>query len=114
MTNYRGIEPDPQPIPEREDWLAECPACGGLACGASPEEALEDWRGHGNWAHQPSDAAQVLPTLWTVAEMQEALLRLEAEARRAGFTDNSVHTYVDHSARFVRWLAGEFTFHSGR
>lgn len=51
---------------------------------------------------------------WTVAELQEELLRFEAEARRAGLAENSVHTYVDRASRFVRWLAGDFQFQGGR
>ncbi len=47
---------------------------------------------------------------WTVADLQRELERFEAEARRAGLKETSVKTYVDRSAIFVRWLAGDFQF----
>jgi hypothetical protein len=49
-------------------------------------------------------------TTWTIAELQAELARFEAEARRAGLKEASVKTYVDRSARFVRWLAGDYQF----
>ena len=53
-------------------------------------------------------------TRWSIDELQQELLRFEREARAAGLKESSVHTYVDRSERFVRWLAGEFTFQGGR
>jgi len=47
---------------------------------------------------------------WTVADLQRELERFEDEARRAGLKETSVKTYVDRSAIFVRWLAGDFQF----
>jgi len=53
-------------------------------------------------------------TTWSVADLQEELRRFEAEARRAGLAENSVHTYVDRADRFIRWLAGDFQFQGRR
>jgi hypothetical protein len=50
------------------------------------------------------------PECWTITDLQEALVRFEADARRAGLADNSINTYVDRAARFVRWLAGDYQF----
>jgi hypothetical protein len=54
------------------------------------------------------------PASWTLAELYAELARYEAEARRAGLAENSVHTYVDRAERFVRWLAGDFEFRGPR
>ena len=51
---------------------------------------------------------------WTVSELRAELARFEAEARRAGLAENSIHTYVDRAERFVRWLAGDFQFQGPR
>lgn len=53
-------------------------------------------------------------TRWSIDELQQELVRFEHEARAAGLKESSVHTYVDRSGRFVRWLAGDFTFQGGR
>lgn len=45
---------------------------------------------------------------WTIPELRDELHRFEAELRRAGLKDASITTYVDRSARFVAWLAGEY------
>ena len=50
---------------------------------------------------------------WTVGELLAGVERFEAEARRAGLAENSVHTYVDGSRRFIRWLADDFHFQGG-
>lgn len=47
---------------------------------------------------------------WTIGELQRELQRFEADARRAGLKENTVRTYVDRSAIFVRWLNGEYQF----
>jgi hypothetical protein len=47
---------------------------------------------------------------WTVGDLRRELERFEAEARRAGLKEASVRTYVDRSAIFVRWLAGDYQF----
>jgi hypothetical protein len=51
---------------------------------------------------------------WSIEELQQELVRFEQAARAAGLEENSVHTYVDRPARFVRWLAGDFKFQGGR
>ena len=45
---------------------------------------------------------------WTIEELHEELARFERELIEAGLKPNSVHTYVDRSARFLRWLVGDF------
>jgi hypothetical protein len=47
---------------------------------------------------------------WTVTDLRQELERFEAEARRAGLKETTVRTYVDRSAIFVRWLAGDYQF----
>jgi hypothetical protein len=47
---------------------------------------------------------------WTVAELDRELQRFEREARAAGLKETTVRTYVDRSAIFVRWLAGNYQF----
>ena len=53
-------------------------------------------------------------TRWSIEELKQELSRFEREARAAGLKENSVRTYVDRSARFVRWLAGDLEFRGGR
>ena len=45
---------------------------------------------------------------WSLSELQEELVRFEAELRRAGLSESSVRTYVDRSSFFLRWLVGEY------
>lgn len=45
---------------------------------------------------------------WTADRLQELLGQFEEELRDAGLAENSVRTYVDRSAYFVRWLAGDY------
>ena len=45
---------------------------------------------------------------WTADELDRELKRFEQELRAAGLRPNSVHTYVDRSERFVRWLRGDY------
>ena len=52
-------------------------------------------------------------TRWSIEELEQELIRFELAARAVGLKENSVHTYVDRSARFVRWLAGDFEFRGG-
>ena len=47
---------------------------------------------------------------WTIAELEDELMRFENAARAAGLAENSVQTYVGRSRYFVRWLAGDFQF----
>lgn len=53
-------------------------------------------------------------TQWSIDELEQELIRFEREAKTAGLAEASVHTYVDRSRRFVRWLAGDFEFRGGR
>jgi hypothetical protein len=46
---------------------------------------------------------------WTIDDLRVELGRFERELRAAGLKDSSVQTYVDRSARFVTWLAGNYT-----
>lgn len=45
---------------------------------------------------------------WSLHELEKELVRFEAELRAANLREASVRTYVDRSAIFVRWLAGEY------
>ena len=37
---------------------------------------------------------------WTMLELHQALREVESDLRRAGNSDNTVHTYVDRADRF--------------
>ena len=45
---------------------------------------------------------------WTVRQLEDELRRYEGELRQAGLREQTVHTYVDRAARFVRWLDGGY------
>jgi hypothetical protein len=44
----------------------------------------------------------------TADEIDRELKRFEDELKAAGLRPNSVHTYVDRTERFLRWLRGEY------
>lgn len=45
---------------------------------------------------------------WTMLELRQALREFESDLRRAGKSDNTVHTYVDRADRFLRYLTGDY------
>ena len=45
---------------------------------------------------------------WTIGELRAKLIEFEAELREAGLAENSIRTYVERSAVFLRWLIGEY------
>ncbi len=45
---------------------------------------------------------------WTLAELHVELERFERELRGASLRESSIRTYVDRSATFLRWLAGDY------
>ena len=45
---------------------------------------------------------------YTVQELFSELRRFEDELRQAGKQENTTRTYVDRSAIFIRWLAGDY------
>jgi hypothetical protein len=45
---------------------------------------------------------------WTIEELHDELARFEAELVAAGLSPGTVHTYVDRSERFLRWLNGDY------
>jgi hypothetical protein len=47
-------------------------------------------------------------TTWTIAELKASLDEFERDLRRAGLSENTVHTYVDRSERLLRYLTGEY------
>lgn len=49
-----------------------------------------------------------MPDAWTLHALEKELARFESELRAAGLAENSIHTYVERSGRFIRWLAGEY------
>lgn len=49
-----------------------------------------------------------MPDAWTLDALQKELTRFEAELRAANLRETSVRTYVDRSAIFLRWLAGDY------
>lgn len=51
---------------------------------------------------------QIHERCWTLQQLEYELDRFERELRAAGFTENSVNTYIDRSARFLKWLSGEY------
>ena len=42
------------------------------------------------------------------SELRRELDRFEAELRAAGLRENTVHTYVQRSETFLRWLVGDY------
>lgn len=45
---------------------------------------------------------------WTMPELMDALAAFERDLREAGLSENTVHTYVDRSERFLRYLTGDY------
>lgn len=45
---------------------------------------------------------------WTADEPDRELKRFEDEPKNAGLPPNSVHTYVDRTERFIRWLRADY------
>ena len=43
-----------------------------------------------------------------MAKLREALAEFERDLRSAGLSENTVHTYVDRSERFLRYLSGDY------
>ncbi len=50
---------------------------------------------------------------WTIEELHDQLARFEAELFAAGLSPGTVHTYVDRTDRFLRWLNGEYVAGQG-
>ena len=49
-----------------------------------------------------------MKTSWTLAELRSSLDAFERDLRGAGLSENTVHTYVDRSERFLRYLTGDY------
>jgi hypothetical protein len=47
-------------------------------------------------------------TSWTIEELREDLRRFEDELVDANLKPSTVHTYVQRSDTFVRWLDGKY------
>ncbi len=45
---------------------------------------------------------------WTIEDLRHELRRFEQELQAARLAPNSVHTYVNRSEVFIRWLAGDY------
>lgn len=45
---------------------------------------------------------------WTYEQLRAELDDFERALRRAGLRDSSIHTYVDRTERFLRWLVGDY------
>ena len=41
---------------------------------------------------------------WTIEDLHDELRRFEAELQAARLSPASIHTYVDRTERFLRWL----------
>lgn len=46
---------------------------------------------------------------WRSDALIRALTQYETELRAAGLEETTVTTYVDQSARFLRWLSGRYS-----
>lgn len=46
---------------------------------------------------------------WTIEELRADLVTFKRELVEAGMATEMVHMYVDRSARFINWLAGEYS-----
>ena len=55
-----------------------------------------------------NDHSRTGEPVWTISDLKRELRRFEQELRAAGLRDNTVHTYLNRSETFVRWLAGEY------
>ena len=59
-------------------------------------------------------------TSWTVDDLRRELARWEREMRAASnagggeYSEHTIKTHINHSAQFVRWLAGEWQPHGPR
>jgi hypothetical protein len=67
-----------------------------------------DASGHLASIRVTQEGSQVSQGCWTYQELQEELREFERQLRDAGLRDSSVHTYVDRTGRFLRWLVGEY------
>lgn len=45
---------------------------------------------------------------WNIDELRSELSRFQHELRAAELKESSVHTYVDRTERFIRWLDGKY------
>lgn len=45
---------------------------------------------------------------WTLDDLRQELERFERELRDAGLRESSIHTYVQRSDVFLRWLVGDY------
>jgi hypothetical protein len=45
---------------------------------------------------------------WTLEDLWTDLEEFERELNVAGLRKSSIHTYVDRTSRFLRWLAGDY------
>jgi hypothetical protein len=57
---------------------------------------------------RPDEEATMSQGCWSLDELRTELRRFERELEAAGKAASTVHTYVDRSERFVRWLAGDY------
>jgi len=62
-----------------------------------------------NGAPAVQESVRPSPGSWSADELHRELGRFEDELKAAGLAASSVHTYVDRSARFLRWLQGGYT-----
>ena len=47
-------------------------------------------------------------TSYTVTELERKLNEFQEVLIEAGLAENTIHTYVDRSQRFLAWLAGRY------
>ena len=45
---------------------------------------------------------------WTLEDLRADLQRWEQELTTMGYPQTTIRTHIDHSAQFIRWLAGEW------
>ncbi len=45
---------------------------------------------------------------YSVTDLRRELERFEGELRAADLSENTVKTYTDRTARFLRWLEGDY------
>ena len=57
---------------------------------------------------QPAPSEGGLGRTWSIDDLHVELARFEGELKAAGVSPSSVQSYVDGSARFLRWLLNEY------
>jgi hypothetical protein len=95
MSNDDVIAPTPILIPERHEWLSECPICAAVVFGEDPEESLAAWHHHADEKHT---SRLHPPSNWSGTVLLDALVDPTTAERR--WAIEAVREYF-HSGRYT-------------